>query len=74
MIYTDGTHLVADTEEELHTFAQKIGLKRKWYQCPDTHPHYDLTTRKKYREVLDLGVKIVEAREVLRISLSLLNK
>ena len=42
MVYTDGVHLVADTEEELHKFAQKIGLKRSWYQDKSHYPHYDL--------------------------------
>jgi len=31
MVYTDGIHLVADSLEELHEFAHKIGLKREWY-------------------------------------------
>lgn len=74
MIYTDGTHLVADTEDELHRFAQALGLQRKWYQCPDSHPHYDLTTKNKSRQALDRGAKMVTAREVLRISLLLISQ
>jgi hypothetical protein len=30
-------------EEELHEFAQKIGLRRSWYQNWKFCPHYDLT-------------------------------
>ena len=27
-------HLSADTEEELHDLAQRIGLRRSWFQVP----------------------------------------
>lgn len=40
-VYTDGIHLVADDEAELHEFAAKIGLKRQWFQ-DHKHKHYDL--------------------------------
>lgn len=42
MIYTDGQHLAADTEDELHEFAKTIGLKKEWFQDHPEHPHYDL--------------------------------
>lgn len=48
--HTHWCHLTADTEEELHAFAEKIGLKRSWYQKkgPDDHRwHYDITPGKK---------------------------
>ncbi len=38
-------HLVADTPEELHDFAEELGLRRRWYQHT-TVPHYDLTASK----------------------------
>lgn len=31
-------HMVADTEAELHAMADKIGLRREWYQGD----HYDI--------------------------------
>lgn len=37
-------HLMADSEEELHTFAATLGLKRDWFQ-PKSMPHYDLTPK-----------------------------
>lgn len=41
-------HLVStESGDELHEFAEKIGLKREWYQMPgygEHHAHYDLTT------------------------------
>lgn len=39
-------HLTADTEEELHELAQRIGLKRAWFQNKRV-PHYDLTASKR---------------------------
>jgi CRISPR/Cas system CMR subunit Cmr4 (Cas7 group RAMP superfamily) len=38
-------HMLADTEAELHAFAEKLGMWRKWYQSDASTPHYDLTMR-----------------------------
>lgn len=36
--------LPTDNIEDLHRFAQSIGLKRAWFQPgPNSMPHYDLT-------------------------------
>jgi len=45
-------HLVADTLDELHAAAQRLGLKRAWFQGGNM-PHYDL-----------MGSKVVAARQV----------
>lgn len=48
------SHLSADTIGELHSFADRIGLRRSWFQarrslcrggCP--HWHYDVTDTKR---------------------------
>ena len=39
--YTDGIHLLADTENELHEFAVVIGLRRKTF-IDHKHKHYNL--------------------------------
>jgi hypothetical protein len=36
-------HLVADSLDELHTFAHALGLKRDWFQHKTRYPHYDVT-------------------------------
>ena len=36
-------HLVADSLDELHQFADKLGLKRAWFQAHESLPHYDVT-------------------------------
>ena len=40
-------HLMADSLEELHEFADSIGLKRSWFQSSARFPHYDLTEGKR---------------------------
>lgn len=68
MIYTDKVHLVSDTSyNELHDFAKKVGLKKTWFQdVPKVkYPHYDVTTKRKLRKVLDAGAKLVLPREII---------
>lgn len=69
-------HLFADTEEELHAFAQRIGLRRSWYQVPKgvggkpvvPHSlkaqmwHYDITEGRRGAAVA-AGAIVVTRRE-----------
>jgi len=41
--YDTMSHLVADTLEELHAFAKRIGLRQEWFQEHEKLPHYDIT-------------------------------
>ena len=53
--YDTCCHMWADTEEELHELARRIGLKRRWFQKePDRLPHYDLTASMRV-EALEAG-------------------
>ena len=40
-------HLFADTSEELHEMAARIGLKRSWYQRGEVLEHYDVSLSKR---------------------------
>lgn len=42
-------HLYADSLEELHEFASRIGMKQEWFQGLPDHkfPHYDLTKSRR---------------------------
>ena len=44
-------HMYADTPEELHMMAARIGLKRLWFQPNPTVDHYDLTESRRKRAV-----------------------
>jgi hypothetical protein len=55
--WTGGGHLQADTAEELHAFAERLGMRREWFQSKPGRPendHYDLTECGRER-VLELG-------------------
>ncbi|OUL79913.1 DUF4031 domain-containing protein [Paraburkholderia hospita] len=40
-------HMIADTDEELHAMAAKIGVARRWWQAPPKHSHYDIALSKR---------------------------
>ncbi len=41
-------HMIADTDEELHAMAAKIGVSRRWHQKPGTpRSHYDIALSKR---------------------------
>lgn len=44
--WTGGGHLTTTNIDELHALAQKIGLKREWFQ-DKTFPHYDCQAHKR---------------------------
>ena len=49
------SHLLADTDDELHAFAARLGLRRSWHQKPGTAiSHYDVTDSKR-SEAIRLG-------------------
>lgn len=45
--YGPSCHMYADTLDELHQVAQRIGLRRDWFQDHTVMPHYDLTVGKR---------------------------
>lgn len=63
--YDESCHLFADTQYELHTFAQKIGLKRAWFQDHDLLVHYDLTKSKRAVAV-KMGAKEVDRKFLIQ--------
>ena len=55
-------HLLADTADELHAFAHRLGLKRSWFQDHPRHPHYDLTAGRR-RHAVGLGAVQLDFHE-----------
>jgi hypothetical protein len=46
--WSGGGHLQADTTEELHAFADRMGMRREWFQSKPSrteNDHYDLTEK-----------------------------
>lgn len=42
-------HMLADTDDELHAMADKIGVARRWWQSPakTSGSHYDIASSKR---------------------------
>jgi hypothetical protein len=59
------SHMLADSLEELHAMADRIGLRRAWFQ-PRSTPHYDVS-REKRALAVQSGVKEIDRRKVLEL-------
>lgn len=57
-------HLVADSIDELHAFAARLGLKREWFQERTMYPHYDVTVNIRER-ALTLGACSGDKRTII---------
>jgi hypothetical protein len=45
--YGRSCHLIADTLAELHAMAERIGMRRAWFQDKPHCRHYDLTAKRR---------------------------
>ncbi len=68
-------HMVADSEDELHEMARKIGVARRWFQGD----HYDICLAKRAIAIgfgaievsrMDLGRKVIAERKRKRLRMS----
>lgn len=60
-------HMVADTLTELHSMANKIGLKRMWFQQSRSGvPHYDVSLSKRSLAI-SFGAVVVDRRGLVEI-------
>lgn len=65
------SHLTADTPEELHEFAARIGMRREWFQerckfggcAPCPHWHYDVVDFRR-KLAIAAGAKSIDIREM----------
>ncbi len=59
-------HMVTDSKDlnELHKMAERIGLKREWFQNHSI-PHYDISLSKKGLAI-SYGAKEVSSKELIR--------
>lgn len=56
------SHMIADSEEELHEMADKLGLKRRWYQGD----HYDVSMGLR-RKAIALGAREITWKQLGRM-------
>ncbi len=60
------SHMLADTPEELHAMAGKIGIRRRWFQAQASTPHYDVCQLKR-QQAIELGAIEVTRRELVEV-------
>ena len=62
-------HLLADTPDELHRFASRLGLHRSSYQGPPKSgtPHYDITGFERSR-AMALGARLCTRAEIAAVA------
>jgi hypothetical protein len=56
-------HMVADSLDELHAMAERIGVKRRWFQSRVSLPHYDICKSKRALAV-KYGAKEIDRKEL----------
>lgn len=63
-------HLLADSLEELHSFANELGLKPEWFQKKARFPHYDVTENLR-EKALKLGAVAANNRTICMKAIAL---
>lgn len=59
-------HLMADSIQELHAFAARIGLDSRAFHRQARHPHYDVTEAQRHRAIR-FGARSITAREAVMV-------
>ena len=66
--WSGGGHMQADSLEELHAMADRLGMQRAWFQSKPGRPwhdHYDLTSARR-ELAIELGALPISWRETAR--------
>ena len=59
-------HMLADSTDELHEFASKLGLKRSWFQPRVPGAHYDICKSIRAKAI-KLGAIEVDRYQVMEL-------
>lgn len=59
-------HMVADSIDELHAMADRIGVRREYFQAKSAYQHYDICKSKRALAV-KFGAVEVSRRELVTI-------
>lgn len=57
-------HMMADTVDELHKMAERLGLRRDWFQ-DGRFPHYDVC-KSKCAHAITIGAVEVTSKELVQ--------
>ena len=60
-------HMVSVDLNELHDFADRLGVKRCWYSTKKNSPHYDITEEQRSKAI-QTGALPATRRQVLQIT------
>lgn len=63
-------HMVADSIDELHAFADLLGMKRAWFQDKRL-PHYDMNAKRRERALKLGALQISSNRQLIDLSKAL---
>lgn len=63
---TSSCHMFTDEEDltSLHEVAQRIGMKRSWFQDKKAAPHYDLTPARRAEAIKHGAIEVGRAESV----------
>ena len=53
-------HMGADTLEELHAMAERLGIRVKWFQGHTRIPHYDICQSKRHLAILYGAIPVTQ--------------
>lgn len=60
-------HMVADTYDELHEFAAKLGVGRHFFHKSSKYHHYDISS-KFYEKAIEMGAEKVRSTQIISLS------
>lgn len=60
------SHMIADSLDELHEMAKRIGVDKKHFQDKPGQPHYDICRSKK-ELAISFDAKLIDDREMIAI-------
>lgn len=58
-------HMFADTLDELHEMAAKIGMKRSWFQDEGSLQHYDLVQSRRNLAIVYGAIEITDRKQLV---------
>lgn len=74
------SHMIADSDDELHAMAARIGVARRWHQAspPASTSHYDIALSKRARAIecgaVSIPMKVLAAMAARRRATGVLGR